>query len=66
MHGVEGNIWAAFIATQAWVAASQQIFLLKVPLVPALVATIAYNWGARAQRTPAALGWSFSAIELRF
>lgn len=66
MHGVEGNIWAAFIATQAWVAASQQIFLLKAPLVPALVATVAYNWGARAQRTPAAVGWSFSAIELRF
>lgn len=68
MHGVQGNIWAAFIATQAWVAASQQVFLLKLPLVPALVATVAYNWGAttKAPRTPAAVGWSFSAIELRF
>jgi hypothetical protein len=68
MHGVEGNIWAAFIATQAWVAASQQIFLLKVPLVPALIATVAYNWGAKmkAPKTSAALGWSFSAIELKF
>jgi len=66
MHGVEGNIWAAFIATQAWVAASQQVFILKVPLVPALVATVAYNWGARASKTHAAPAWSFSAIELKF
>jgi|GEM_PF-1624285 len=68
MRGVEGNIWAAFLATQAWVAASQQIFLLKVPLVPALVATVAYNWGAKmkAPKTPAAPAWSFSAIELKF
>ncbi len=64
MRGVQGNIWAAFLATQAWVAASQQIFLLKAPLVPALIATIAYNWGARAPQAPAPL--SFSAIELRF
>lgn len=68
MHGVEGNIWAAFLATQAWVVASQHVFLLKAPLVPALVATVAYNWGAtmKGQRTPAGLAWRFSAIELRF
>lgn len=69
MRGVEGNIWAAFLATQAWVAASQQIFLLKVPLVPALVATIAYNWGAKMKPTrgvPGAAWWSLPLFATRF
>jgi hypothetical protein len=68
VHGVEGNIWAAFLATQAWVAASQEIFILKLPLIPAFVATAAYNWGAtmKADKTPAELGWSLSVIELKF
>jgi len=66
VHGVEGNIWAAFIATQAWVAASQQIFILKVPLVPALVATVAYNWGAKMKAQTAPAAWSFSVLAARF
>lgn len=66
MRGVEGNIWAAFLATQAWVAASQQIFPLKVPLVPALVATIAYNWGAKMKAHKTSASWSLPLIEAHF
>ena len=68
MRGVRGNIWTAFVATQAWVAASHQIFLLKLPLVPALVATIAYSWGVAgtAPKTAVAQEWSFSVTELKF
>lgn len=66
MRGVEGNIWAAFLATQAWVAASQQIFLLKAPLVPALVATAAYSWGARLKSPRASPGWSVTLFSERF
>lgn len=61
MQRVEGNIWAAFVATQAWVAASRQIFLLKAPLVPALVATMAYSWGAKPKSRRLA-GWSFTLV----
>ncbi len=66
MRGIEGNIWAAFLATQAWVAASQRIFLLKAPLVPALVATIAYNWGARGKTQTAPAAWGLSLFAARF
>lgn len=70
VHGVEGNIWAAFLATQAWVAASQEIFILKLPLAPAFVATAAYNWGAKmkADKTaqPGALSWSLPLIARKF
>lgn len=69
MRRVEGNIWAAFIATQAWVAASQQIFLLKAPLVPALVATAAYSWGAKPKSVrsfQSELPWSFTVVTWRF
>lgn len=66
MRGVEGNIWAAFLATQAWVAASQQVFLLKVPLVPALVATIAYNWGAKMKAQKTSASWSIPLVAARF
>lgn len=70
VHGVEGNIWAAFLATQAWVAASQEIFILKLPLTPALVATAAYNWGAKmkADKTAqaGALSWSLPLIACKF
>ncbi len=66
MRRVEGNIWAAFIATQAWVAASQQIFLLKAPLVPALVATAAYSWGAKSQSIQLQSSWSFTMMNWKF
>lgn len=66
LRGVEGNIWAAFLATQVWVAASQQIFLLKAPLVPALVATVAYNWGAKMKTHKAPAAWSLPLLEARF
>ena len=63
MHGVRGNIWAAFLAIQAWVAASQQIFLLKAPLVPALVATVAYNWGATMRPSPRPAGSPLPSVK---
>lgn len=68
MRGVEGNIWAAFLATQAWLAGSREFFILKAPLMPALVATVAYNWEAKlkAQKTSPAPSWSFTLIESRF
>lgn len=66
MRRVEGNIWAAFLATQAWVAASQQIFLLKAPLVPALVATAAYTWGAKSLSTGLQPSWSFTIVSWKF
>jgi hypothetical protein len=66
LRGVEGNIWAGFLATQAWVAASQHFFLLKFPLVPALVATAAYSWGARLKSPRASPGWSVTLVSERF
>ncbi len=68
VHGVEGNIWAAFLATQAWVAASQEIFILKLPLTPAFVATAAYNWGAKMKtdKTAGALSWSIPLLARKF
>lgn len=68
MQRVEGNIWAAFVATQAWVAASRQILLLKAPLVPALVATVAYSWGAKPKSRPVSSqpAWSFTMVTWRF
>ncbi len=66
MRRVDGNIWAAFLATQVWVAVSQQIFLLKAPLVPALVATAAYNWGAKSKSIRLQPSWSFTIMSWKF
>ncbi len=66
MRGVEGNIWAGFLATQVWVAASQHFFLLKFPLVPALVATAAYSWGARLKSPRVSSGWSLTLFSEKF
>ncbi len=66
MRGVQGNIWAAFLATQVWVAASQHFFLLKFPLVPALVATAAYSWGARLKSPRVSSGWSVPLFSEKF
>ncbi len=68
--GIDGNIWAAYGATGLWFVATLYMeWLQLVPLVPALVATIGYNWGAKVKSEKsrsAALGWGLPLVNLRF
>lgn len=71
MFGVDGNIWGAYLTTGLWFVTTLYVerWLPLVPLVPALVATIGYNWGAKMKSEKsrsAALGWKLPLVHLRF
>ena len=82
-YGVEGNILAAYIATGVWLvssillsklgvdgnAISQYIQYMIIPGIPAALATIGYNIGAKMKSDkskPAALGWYMPLIAVKF
>ncbi|MBI3460446.1 hypothetical protein HY009_05910 [Candidatus Acetothermia bacterium] len=75
--GVEGNILAAYLATGLWFISPGLLPFLPVewreifwaPLVPAIVATISYNIGAKMKSDkskPVGLSWHLPLVALRF
>ena len=80
-NGIEGNIWGTLAMTGSWLALTTFTGLVEIPvldavgnaarmpLVPAILATIGYNLGARMKSDkskPAALDWYLPLVALRF
>lgn len=67
--GVEGNILGAYLATGLWFAACNRNSCWIIPFVPAFVAIVGYNIGAKMKadkgKSPA-LGWRLPLFEWRF
>ena len=71
-YGVDGNIWGAYLATGLWFIGETFTpleYVLIWPGIPAALATIGYNIGAKMKSDkskPAALGWYLPLVALRF
>lgn len=68
LYGIEGNIVVAYMASGLWFLSTKVFPLTTLPTVPAVVATVSYNWGAkmRSSKKPATLAWQMQLVSLRF
>lgn len=70
LHGIEGNIVVAYIASGIWFITATAFPIVALPTVPALVATAGYQWGAKMKPQKKApdgsLSWQMPLISLRF
>lgn len=69
LHGIEGNIVVAYMASGIWFITATAFPIIALPTVPALVATVGYQWGAKMKRPQSKamdFSWQVPLISLWF